>query len=216
MSHNYTKLNPENAFIWRIVHRQNFPWILQHGLHAGSSPVRSGTWVNIGNMELISRRSTRPVPLPPGGVLNDYVPFYFTPFSPMMYNIYTGRGGVPQVNNNNIIILVSNMYTVSKLDLPFLFTDRHAYPLTANYYDDLDALDEIDWQLLQQRDFQRDPFDPEKVERYQAEALIHSHMPMQALTAVVCYSKRVKQQLQQQAGQSGVQLDIRCLPNWYF
>lgn len=29
----YKNLNPEKALIWRIVHRDNLPWILEHGLH---------------------------------------------------------------------------------------------------------------------------------------------------------------------------------------
>lgn len=29
-------LNPEKALIFRIVHRDNLPWILDHGLHCRS------------------------------------------------------------------------------------------------------------------------------------------------------------------------------------
>lgn len=216
MAYNYTKLNAQNAFIWRIVHRQNLPWIFENGLHAGNSSARSSTWINIGNEDLINRRATRAVLLPPGGVLNDYVPFYFTPFSPMMYNIHTGRGGVRQVTNEDIVILVSSMHKVAELGLPFLFTDRHAYPPTASYYDDLGALGAIDWLMLQQRNFQRDSADPEKVERYQAEALIYQHMPIQVLMGAICYTEQAKQQLQRQAGQVGAALDIHCIPGWYF
>lgn len=212
----YTNLNPHKALIWRITHRRNLPWILANGLHAGSSAARSPDWVTIGNEDLINRRAHHNVPLPPGGVLNDYVPFYFTPFSPMMYNIYTGRGGVRQVANQDIIILVSSLHKVVELGLPFVFTDRHAYTATANYYNDMNSLREIDWPLLQQRSFQRDLDDPEKVERYQAEALIHELMPIHALLGAVCYTERVRQQIQEQASNLDVQLDIRCMPAWYF
>ncbi|HAS3626718.1 hypothetical protein BOO30_18640 [Vibrio navarrensis] len=212
----YTNLNPEKALIWRITHRQNIPWILANGLHAGNGAVRSQNWMTIGNEDLINRRGHRTVPLPPQGVLNDYVPFYFTPFSPMMYNIYTGRGGVKKVSNTDIVILVSSMYRVAEIGLPFVFTDRHAYPVTTNYYNNLADLTAIDWALLQQRNFQRDPDDPEKVERYQAEALIHRHMPINALLGAVCYTQNVQQELQEQANGLGVKLDIHCIPGWYF
>ena len=105
MASAYLSLNPEKALIWRIVHRDNFPWILDNGLHCASSPVRAEKWVNIGNEELIGKRSTHPVPIPPGGVLSDYVPFYFTPFSPMLRNITTGWGGVKRRSNDEIVIL---------------------------------------------------------------------------------------------------------------
>jgi hypothetical protein len=83
MPNHYPNLNPEKALIWRITHRKNLPWILANGLHAGNSGPRLRDWVSIGNEDLIGRRAHRKVPVPPGGVLNDYVPFYFTPFSPM-------------------------------------------------------------------------------------------------------------------------------------
>ena len=212
----YKNLNPEKALIWRIAHRQNLPWILKNGLHAGNGAAHSPNWVTIGNVDLINRRAHRHVPLAPGGVLNDYVPFYFTPFSPMMYNIYTGRGGVRHVANADIVILVSNMHKVAEIGLPFVFTDRHAYPVTANYYNELDKLSAIDWPLLQQRNFKRDPEDPEKVERYQAEALIHKDVPINALLGAVCYTKEVQQVLKDEANGAGVDLDVRCLPHWYF
>lgn len=216
MPNRYPNLNPDKALIWRITHRRNLPWILANGLHAGTSGVRSQDWVTIGNQELIDRRAQRAVPMPPCGMLNDYVPFYFTPFSPMLYNIHTGRGGVARVANADIVILVSSLHRVAELGLPYVFTDRHAYTMTANYYSDLADLKTIDWSLLQQRNFQRDPDDPEKVERYQAEALIHRHVPIQALLGAVCHARQVQGELQQQAAALGAQLNIQCIPGWYF
>lgn len=216
MSSLYSNLNPEKALIWRITHRHNLPWILANGLHPGNSLVRSQEWVSIGNEDLINRRSHRQVPFPPGGVLNDYVPFYFTPFSPMLYNIHTGRGGVRYVPNADIVILVSSLRKVAEMGLPFVFTDRHAYPVTANYFRTLDALERIDWPLLQQRNFKRSEDDPEKVERYQAEALIHGSVPISALIGVVCYTQAIEQELQTQSRNMGINLDIHHIPAWYF
>lgn len=77
MAYDYSaNLNPEKALIWRIVHRDNIPWILDNGLHCGNSQVQAANWVNIGNPELIDKRAGHPVP---AGTLHDYVPFYFTP-----------------------------------------------------------------------------------------------------------------------------------------
>ena len=83
----YKNLNPEKALIWRIVHRDNLSWILDNGLHCANSTVQSPNYINIGNSDLIDKRRHRRVPIPPGGTLSDYVPFYFTPFSVMMKNI---------------------------------------------------------------------------------------------------------------------------------
>ncbi|WP_202976886.1 DarT ssDNA thymidine ADP-ribosyltransferase family protein [Xanthomonas oryzae] len=62
MSRRYPNLNPQKGLIWRIVHRDNLPWILDNGLHCGNGSVRSHGWVNIGNPELIDKRANHPVP----------------------------------------------------------------------------------------------------------------------------------------------------------
>lgn len=112
---NYKKsLNPKKALIWRIVHRDNLPWILQNGFFAGNSDTRSENWI----------------------------------------------------------------------DIPFIFTDSHAYYMWSNFYSDIADLDKIDWEIIQSKDFKRDPDDPAKFERYQAEALIHNHCPIEALSSL--------------------------------
>lgn len=215
MNH-YPNLNPEKALIWRIIHRDNLPWILDNGLHCANSAKKAASWVNIGNAELIDRRDQKQVPIDPGGTLNDYVPFYFTPFSPMMYNIYTGRGGVQARRNEEIVILVSSMHQVAADQLTCIFSDRHAYVATAQFYSDLNQLSVIDWPLLQNRNFQRNADDPDKVERYQAEALITGYLPVTSLLGIVCYTDGLKSNIEAQLAQRGLSLNVHKLTRWYF
>jgi hypothetical protein len=95
-----SSLKPENGLIFRIAHIDNVPWILDHGLHCRNTPERDPNYVEIGNPELIQKRTHRVVPIPPGGVLSDYIPFYFTPHSPMLLNIKTGHNGITQRQMN--------------------------------------------------------------------------------------------------------------------
>lgn len=214
--HDYSKaLNPEKALIWRIVHRDNMPWILKHGLHCGNSHIQSASWVHIGNPELIGKRANHPVPLGSGGTLNDYVPFYFTPFSPMLMNIKSGRGGVQQRDNDEIIILVSSLHRLQELQIPFIFTDKHAYYQWANFYDNLIHIDQIDWPILQAIDFKRDPNDPAKFERYQAEALAYGHCPVEALIGIMCYNNAVKSELETLLQSCNISLPIHSRPGVY-
>ena len=177
-------LNAEKALIWRIVHISNMASILDNGLYCRNY-INAPILTPIGNQELIDRRATHPVPISPFGFLNDYIPFYFTPFSPMLLNIKTGRG-VPQRPNEEIIILVSSLHHIQSLGLDFVFSNMHAYYQWTNFYNNLNDLNNIDWPLLQNRDFKRDQNDPLKFERYQAEALIHQHCPPTALQGVLC------------------------------
>jgi len=212
---NYTSLNPEKALIWRIVHRDNLPWILDNGLHCATSEAQAPEYVNIGNVDLIDKRRSRQVPISPEGVLADYVPFYFTPFSVMMQNIHSGWS-VQQRSNDEIVILVSSLYRVEELGLPFVFTNAHAYPSWTNYYSDLANLDQIDWSILQRRDFKRDPDDPRKMERYQAEALIHHHLPITGLLGIMCHTDAMKVRIEADVAARGLTLPVHARPKWYF
>ena len=82
-----SSLSPEKALIVRITRIANVPWILANGLHCRSSAAQDPDLEEIGNPDLIEKRTRRIVPVPPGGTLSDYVPFYFTPYLPMLYNI---------------------------------------------------------------------------------------------------------------------------------
>lgn len=211
----YTNLNPDKALIWRIVHRDNLPWILEHGLHCANSKLKAVKYVNIGNIALIDKRNHRDVPIEPFGKLSDYVPFYFTPFSVMMKNIQSGRG-VQQRNNEDIVILVSSLPHLQNLGLRFVFTNAHAYPSWTEYFDQLNDLTKIDWKILQHRDFKRDEDDPQKMERYQAEALIYSFVPVEGILGMICYTDEVRLSIEEELQKRKLTLPIHTRKEWYF
>ena len=113
------------------------------------------------------------------------------------------------------MILVYYLNRILKLNLPFVFTDMHAYYEWANFYISLDDLDKIDWKMLQLRDFKRDPNDPMKFERYQAEVLVHNYCPVDALLGMVCYTDDVKAQLEAYVQQRSLSLTIATRPDWF-
>ncbi len=213
----FANLNPEKAFIFRIVHVHNLPWILdRNGLDCRSAPNSNPNYVNIGNPDLIDKRARHSVPIPPGGNLSDYVPFYFTPCSMMMYNIYTGHGGVKKRKNDEIVIFVSSLRRLNELGLRFVFTSQHAYAAGTEYYSSLSDLDQIDWPLLRSRNFKTNDDDPGKGLRYQAEALVHGHLPLLALLGIGCHSKPIKTRLEGMLADRGEKISVKVTPNWYF
>ncbi|TAG10755.1 MAG: DUF4433 domain-containing protein [Verrucomicrobia bacterium] len=211
-----TDLNPAKALIFRIVHVDCVPWILKHGLHCRNSPDQDPHYVNIGSASLIDKRSRHVVPIRPGGTLSDYVPFYFTPWSMMMLNIHTGYGGITRRTNKDIVIFVSSLRRVHQLNLRFVFTNQHAYAADTDYFDDLANLSQIDWPLLQSRNFKTSDADPGRQLRYQAEALVHRHVPLTALRGIGCHNDVVKQKLESMIDARGLDLTIEVTPSWYF
>lgn len=205
-------LNPEKALIFRIVHKDNIGRVLQAGCQCRSAAAAQAGYVEIGNQELIQKRTHRVVPCAPGGTLSDYVPFYFTPYTPMIYNIKTGYG-VPQRPLKDIVILVSSLPRLQEQKRPFVFSDRHAYLKTAQFSNDLADLDRIIWPVLQARDFKRDDLD--KFEKYQAEALVHWHVPVGALIGIACYDTETRDQVQQLAVAHGIAIQVVAQRSWF-
>ena len=211
----YSKLNAENALIFRIVYIDNVPWILDNGMHCSTSKTQATDYRVIGNKDLILKRRSRVVPIQPGGTLADYVPFYFTPFSPMLYNINTGYNGVEKLPNEQVVIFASSLHHLEKIDKPYVISDRHAYLKAAHFCNDRSHLKDLPWQLWQQRDFAKNLNDPSKFERYQAEALIYKHLPVEAFLGLVCYTLKEKSLLMKMVKERALGLSIHSRQGWY-
>lgn len=211
-------LGPDRALIFRIVHVDNLPWILDHdGLHSRNWSEQNPDYVNIGNIDLIDKRSRHIVPISPGGTLSDYVPFYFAPKSMMLLNIHTGYGGVPKRENDEIVIFVSSLQRVQEMGLPFVFTNQHAYAAGTQYFSTMDALAEgVDWPLLRSGNFKTDDTDPGRGLRYQAEALVYGHVPLDALLGIGCWNETVAARINSMVEERGLAIKVRVAPNMFF
>jgi len=201
--------------VFRIIHRDNLAWILANGLHCRQSALRDPNFVPIGLADLIDRRHLQPVPRSPWGTMSNYVPFYFTPLSPMAYRIKTGWN-VKQRDNTEIIILAGSLKTFLKDGVVLLFSDRHASTVGARFSGDLKNLDWIDWSILQRKDFKRDNEDLGKTDRYQAEALVHNHAPPSSLLGLATYDNNTKMWAEQLVRSQGLSLKVIQKSGWYF
>lgn len=209
-------LGSDVAHIFRITHVNNLPWILNHGLHCKNSEVKDPGFVSIGMADLIRKRTEHTVPTGLGGTLSDYIPFYFTPWSIMMYNIKTGHKEVAQQRNGEIVILVSSLHKLHAMGVTFAFTNGHAFLRETDYFDELADLEQVDWELLRRKDFKRDPEDPGKLGRYQAEAIVHRHMPVDALSGIACYDSRAQERVERDVQTRGLTIKVKAIPDWYF
>lgn len=210
-------LTADRGLLFRITHIANVPWLMRHGLHAASSAVTDPEYVAIGNPDLIAKRSRRSVPLAPYGTLSDYVPFYFTPKSPMLYNIKTGHRGIQQRSNDDIVILISSCRAMAENSVTTLYTDRHAYIATATWTATAADLGQLlDWDILSRHDFSYSEDYPDKMERYQAEALAHRHVPPSALLGLACASHDVATRIELATQRAGASVKVLARPGWYF
>lgn len=89
-------------YAFRLTHIDNIPYIERSGLVRADSPLRDLNNVSIGDRQVIGIRASRDVK---GYCLNEYVPFYLGPRSPMHYVIQHGYNGVLRVDAENIVVV---------------------------------------------------------------------------------------------------------------
>lgn len=211
-----SELTPERGLIFRITHVDNVPWLLDNGIHCRNSATRDPNFRQIGDLELIEKRARRRIPVPPHGTLSDYVPFYFTPWSPMLYKITTGHGGTPRTPSAEIAILVVKLATFAAPARQFLVTDSHAYLQTAVFAGGVEGLARVDWRLLQARDFKHSNDDPGKFDRYQAEALVHRHVPVECLAGIVTHGEDQRSRFEGELRRRGMDVKLLADRTFYF
>ena len=208
-------ISPAKALIFRITHRENVPHLLRHGLQCRSSTVVDPNFVSIGNPDIIDRRKQWPVDVPPGGVLADYVPFYFTPRTPMLYNIVTGHNGLTLRMRSEIIVLVTSLGRLEDLERPYVIADRNASLVSATFTPGRAGLTDLRWDIWQRSDFKRDDSDPAKIEQYHAEALVHKSLPPSALLGIITYDSGTQATVAQAVSDAGLSTPVHVRSTWY-
>lgn len=206
---------PTRVILYRITHYQNLPDIVQRGMFCANNPAAPQGAVGIGNSNLISGRGSRAVPVMPGGVLNDYVPFYLGPHSPMLLDIKTGFH-VQQRPQHEIVYVCSELSRVQALGLSFAFTDGHAYMKTSWFYNDVADLELLDWNMIPAKYWTRTEEDNDRKRRKQAEFLLHQHVPVAAIISVVVYDQEMADWVVPLLAEAGVNFTVHVLPKWYY
>ena len=208
-------LTEDKALIFRITHRDNLPHLLHNGVRCRNSQIIDRNFVEIGNPEIIDKRQARHVGCRPGGTLSDYVPFYFTPCSPMLYNIVTGYKGLQQRTKSEIVVLVSSLLHLESEGIDYIIADRNATLVSASIEPERSLLPSLPWRNWRERNFSRDPNDPEKIERYMAEALVYRHLPTSALRGIITYDRATQVTVAQAVSDAQLSTGVHVASHWY-
>ena len=136
----------EKTYIYHITAIDNLGSIIKcNGINCKNKQPEGCR--NIAYENIQARRSSTIVPIPPNGILHDYVPFYFAPCSPMLYAIH--KGFVPGFNDgqDRIIYIVSSIDQIEKEQLKYVFTDGHAVMGYTEFFNNKEDLDKVDWEV---------------------------------------------------------------------
>jgi hypothetical protein len=139
--------------LYRITHRKNLEHIFKIGkLTAPNHPEANPAYIGIGDPTLISTRGKRTIVVEPSGnaagSFQEYVSFYFGTRSPMLYQIWKGGENVIAQAQHDIVYLVSSVEKVRESGQGFVFSDGHGIHRLTKFYDNLENLTEVDFEIV--------------------------------------------------------------------
>ena len=207
---------PRPVWLFRITHYQNLPFILQHGLHCPACDVKDPAYVNIGKQDIIAKRESKQIELPPYGHIHDYVSFYFGPRSPMLYSIYKGASDTT-CNQKDIVYIVSTKESIQQSGLPFVFTTGQAImQLSTQHNQDVD-LSRIAWDIIRGAYWNDVPPEfPDRKRRRMAEFLVHQHVPLKCIRGLAVFNDSMEKTVSEMVNEAELQIPVKAKPNWYY
>jgi len=208
---------PNIVEVFRIVHIENVEYLLTHGMFTKSHAQADPDYINIGDTGLIAQRNDYPVRIhPPNGVLGEYVPFYFGPLSPMLLNIKTGHRGITQRPQSDIVYVVCGLATLVDNCGAWCFTDGHAKNAITAFYNHLDNLDKVDWDMVSERHWKNTEEDFDRMRRKQAEFLVKTHVPLSCISSIVVLNQQRQTFVEEIINRLGLEIPVRENPGNQF
>jgi ssDNA thymidine ADP-ribosyltransferase, DarT len=96
------------------------------------------------------------------------------------------------------------------------FTDGHAVIGYTEFYDCLEALNAIDWEIMQDKYWSNTPEDGDRKRRRQAEFLVHQFCPWKLITEIGVINNTIADQVQQILQNFNNQTPVKVYPSWYY
>jgi len=167
------------------------------------------------------------IPNPPGGMVHDYVPFYFAPRSPMLGAIDQGQVPGCQWGQGDIVHLETTVDRAIAGNAQFVFYDRNATLAFAQAYSDLARLDAVAWELLTEEP-RLDGFCKwwhnrhaveryaDRMERRQAEFLVRDRVALARFVRIGVMDGNRAANVRAILDAAGVNLPVEVKTDWYF
>jgi len=207
-----------DPLLYHFTHIDHLASIVQSGLRSDTNAQQQGLITHeAGNHGIKAQRRAMPVPIPPGGVVSDYVPFYFAPRSPMLFVI--SKGSVPTYTRpqNELVYVCSRPSRLIELGTQPIFTRRNASLVNAEFFTDpAELATKIDWELMNATMWTNTSEDGDRKARRAAECLVHDRVPPEAIVGIATQSDERMSDVQAILANLGVPLQVVSQPAWYY
>jgi hypothetical protein len=208
----------DKIWISRIIPIQNLGYILRDGLYCKNAVKNDKGFVTIGSKEIISQRDKVMVKCYPDSVVNDYVPFYFSVRTPMLYNIITGHG-VSAIPQRDIIYICCKLGELATDDFQWCYTNGNAAKAISKFFTSLDNIENnIDWRSINTTDFRDENADKDedRIRKKHAEFLVKDHVPVNYIKEIAVLNQTIKEQVEAILKDRNLTIEVKIKSDYYF
>ncbi len=174
----------KGKYFYHFTHIDNIPSIVAHkGLFSTNQKNAFGiSHHNVALMNIQNRRSEMKVTVGPGGVVHDYVPFYFASTNIMLLSLLNRK----IVDQPYIVFMAVSIEKL--LEEKVVFTDASANTTEPpRFYDDPNDLDKLNWNLIDSTKWGTKS-DAELHARM-AEVLVYDFVPLNWINTYIVFNK---------------------------
>ena len=199
-----------------MTHISNLPGIVADGLRPTAALQGAGAaYSSIAYSSIQQQRAAKDVPCGPGGCLHDYTPFYFARKSPMLYTIW--RGNVPcDGGQDGIIHLVTTAQHIAGRGYGFAFSDGHGIMSYTEFFDDLDDLAQVDWNVIRATYWHDTLEDGDRKRRKQAVFLVHGTVAWNDIGHIVVRTSNMQTKVQGLIAGATHKPIVTASTDWYY
>lgn len=176
----------QGRYFYHFTHTDNIDSIVRNGLLSTNLKNRNGIGHhNIANPNIQERRSEMIVEAGPGGVVHDYVPFYFTSKNPMLLSLLYSKN----IDQQFIVFMAISIDKIMNSNV--VFTDASANTaIPPHFYDDPNDLDKLHWNLIDSNSVAHLQNDDRHFKM--AEVLIYERVPIEWVDSYIVWNKESK------------------------
>lgn len=211
---------PDPTPILRFIHVDNLATVIRRGgLHSPKTiPTDGLPYRTTHDTSVQGARADVKIDCGPAGTIHDYVPFYFGYLSPMMLKLKTGKVEGYTEGQAPLIYLVTTAQAIKEAELPFAFSNGHGLAAFTDWFDDLARLDEVDWDMVNQRYWTDSVNDMDRQRKKQAEFLVHNMCPWALIKEIAVLNATMKERVEAILSQfpANEQRPVHVRPSWYY
>lgn len=176
-------------YFFHFTHVDNIESIVStNGLLSTNIKQRKGiSHHNVANMQIQNTRSEMLVTVKPGGLVHDYVPFYFASTNKMLLGLLNRK----IVDQPYIVFIAISIDKLLKENV--IFTDKSANThIPPNFYSNPDDLNKLRWDLIDSTKWSEKTGE---LNYRMAEVLIHNHVPLEWIDSYIVFNDICKNKI---------------------